>query len=74
MDGHVYNLLLCNICLNFLKPVGKHIYHTLYQMKNKFVQCQLLVSRCSYNKNQRDALISQIYFWNGTVRVLLTAC
>ena len=23
----------------------------------------------SYNKNQRDALISQIYFWNGTLHV-----
>jgi hypothetical protein len=24
---------------------------------------------CSYNKGQRDALISQIYFWNRTVQV-----
>jgi len=23
----------------------------------------------SYNKNQRDALISQIYFWNRTLHV-----
>jgi len=24
----------------------------------------------TYNKNQRDALISQIYFWNMTLHVL----
>jgi len=28
----------------------------------------------SYNKNQLDALISQIYFWNETLHVSEQAC
>jgi len=34
------------------------------------INVQVTVHHNSYNKNQPDALISQIYFWNKTLHVL----